>query len=117
MLTVQSQPSDKWPTKKDRCLYQQGSQSTYRISSPTVMIDAVRVLLRCGSALFKPFLKTPSGIGEIFFALPALSSLPSWSRYAGLKFSLLLDRSLMHNNALGTVSCMLPMEVYLKHQL
>jgi hypothetical protein len=46
-----------------------------------------------------------------FFALPALSSLPSDSMYAGLNL-FPPDESL--RSAFGTVSCMLPMEVYLK---
>lgn len=66
------------------------------------------------STLSRPLLaaeKLPQTEGENFFALPALSDLPSESRYAGLNVSLLLEEAVMRNNALGTVSYMLPTEV------
>jgi hypothetical protein len=47
----------------------------------------------------------------VFFALPALSSLPSDSMYAGLKL-FPFDES--QRSAFGTVSYMLPMDVYLQ---
>ena len=77
------------------------------------MTEAVSMLFLRKSMLSRPLLtaeKLPH-TGENFFTLPALSNLPSESRYAGLNVSLLLDESLMHNNALGTVSYMLPIEV------
>ena len=80
------------------------------------MIDADNELLRCGSTLLRPLLRVFSHFGANFFALPALSSLPSHSRYAGLKLSLLLDESEIFNNAFGMVSYMLPMEVYLQKE-
>ena len=63
--------------------------------------------------MFVPLLATEfiSMLLLAFFVLPALSSLPSDSMYAGLKL-FPLDESL--RSAFGTVSCMLPMEVYLK---
>jgi len=90
------------------CIYQWG---TYRISSPTAMTEATSKLLLCESTLPEP-LPTALMEEENFFALPALSNLPSESKYAGLNFSL-QQESLMDNNAFGTVSCMLPIEVYL----
>lgn len=77
------------------------------------MIEAAREIICPPSVLFMPLLATLfiSILGLVFFVLPALSSLPSVSMYAGLKlFS--VDESL--RSAFGTVSCMLPMEVYLK---
>ena len=79
------------------------------------MTVAVRVLFLFESTLIMPLLTTgypdlQTG-EENFFALPALSSLPSESRNAGLNFSLLLEELLMHNKAFGTVSCTLPIEV------
>lgn len=77
------------------------------------MIDAAREIIRPPSVSLMPLLAAEfiSTLGLIFFVLPALSSLPSVSMYAGLKlFS--DDESL--RSAFGTVSCMLPMEVYLK---
>ena len=87
--------------------------TTYRISSPTAMIEAVSMPFSCTSTFLRPLQtagKHPE-TGVYFFLLPALSNLPSVSRYAGLNLSLLLSESLMHNNAFGTVSCMLPIEV------
>lgn len=54
--------------------------ATYKISSPTPMIDATRDLFGCGEDL-TPFTTTsaPSLIKGVFFLLPALSSLPSES--------------------------------------
>jgi hypothetical protein len=78
------------------------------------MTEAVSMLFLRNSTLSRPLLtaeKFPQTEGENFFALPALSNLPSESIYAGLNVSLLLEESLMHNNALGTVSYMLPIEV------
>lgn len=77
------------------------------------MIDAEREIICSLSVLFMPLLAIEfiSTLGLVFFVLPALSSLPSVSMYAGLKlFS--VDESL--RSAFGTVSYMLPMEVYLK---
>lgn len=77
------------------------------------MTEAVSMLFLRKSMLSRPLLtaeKLPE-TGENFFTLPALSNLPSESRYAGLNVSLLLEESLMHNNALGTVSYMPPIEV------
>lgn len=54
--------------------------------------------------------------GENLFALPALSDLPSESKYAGLNFPSLPEELLMHNNAFGSVSCILPIEVYLQKE-
>lgn len=91
---------------------------TYKISSPTAITEAVSVLFLCKSSLFKPLLRVcnfADAEEEYFFALPALSNLPSWSKYAGLNFSPLLVESLTHNNSLGTVSWMLPIEVYLQY--
>jgi len=80
---------------------------TYRISSPTAMIDAVSVLFLCKS---KPLLSAVSCPPEEDFllTLPALSNLPSASKYAGLNVLVLL---LMDSKELGTVSYMLPIEV------
>jgi hypothetical protein len=72
------------------------------------------MLFFCKSILSGPLLpaeKLPQTEGENFFALPALSDLPSESIYAGLNVSLLLEEAVMRNNALGTVSYMLPTEV------
>lgn len=79
------------------------------------MTVAVSVLFLFESTLIMPLLTAGyAGLQtgkENFFALPALSNLPSESRYAGLNFSLLLEELLTHNKAFGTVSCMLPIEV------
>lgn len=75
------------------------------------MAEATSKLLLCDSTPPEP-LPTAVMEGENFFALPALSNLPSESKYAGLNFSL-QQESLMDSNAFGTVSCMLPIEVYL----
>ncbi|KAF7804412.1 uncharacterized protein G2W53_043523 [Senna tora] len=74
-----------------------------RISSPTAMTDAVSMLLLCNPELFKPLLSAGSCplAEDIFLTLPALSSLPSASKYAGLNW---FEELLMDNNALGTVS-------------
>lgn len=85
---------------------------TYRISSPTAMIDAVSMLFSCKSGLVKPLLSAGScsqvGVEDNLLALPALSNLPSASKYAGLN---LLAELLTYSNLLGTVSNMLPIEV------
>lgn len=80
------------------------------------MMEAERVLDENSSILF-PLLtvKTVSYLEGYFLARPALSSLPSERRYAGLKCSP-LSESVKDNNAFGTVSCMLPMEVYLVNE-
>lgn len=67
------------------------------------MTDAVSMLLLCEPKLFKPLLSAESCplVEDIFLALPALSNLPSASKYAGLN---LFEEVLIDNNALGTVS-------------
>ena len=78
------------------------------------MAEAVSKLFLCKSTLITPLLRAgdfPQTEEENLFILPALSNLPSESKYAGLNFSSLLEEFLMHNNALGTVSCTLPIEV------
>lgn len=92
-------------------IIQEIKQVTYRNSSPTATTQAVRKLFRCDSPLLSPLL-TAFG-GDNFFALPALSNLPSVSMYAGLNFSLLPAESLTDNNAFGAVSFTLPIDVYL----
>lgn len=75
------------------------------------MIDAVSMLFLCISRLVKPLLSTgscPQVEEDNLLTLPALSNLPSATKYAGLN---LLEELLMHNNELGTVSYMLPIEV------
>ena len=78
------------------------------------MAEAVNKLFLCKSTLIRPLLRAgdfPEPEEENLFTLPALSNLPSESKYAGLNFSSLLEELLTLNNALGTVSCMLPIEV------
>ena len=82
-------------------------RGTYRISSPTAMTEATK------SDMLPEESKSPQMEGEIFFTLPALSNLPSVSKYAGLNFCSQPDSSLIYSNEFGTVSCMLPIEVYL----
>ena len=75
------------------------------------MTEAVTILFLCKSRLVKPLLSAgscPRVEEDNLLTLPALSSLPSASKYAGLN---LLEESLMDNNELGTVSYMLPIEV------
>lgn len=75
------------------------------------MIDAVSMLFLSESWLVRPLLSAgccPPVEVDGLLALPALSNLPSASKYAGLN---LLEELLMHNNELGTVSYMLPIEV------
>jgi len=50
------------------------------------MIDAVSMLFLCESRLVKPLLSTGScpPVEDGLLALPALSNLPSASKYAGL---------------------------------
>lgn len=86
-------------------------QGTYRISSPTAMTDAVSMLFLGESTLLKPLLSAgtfPPVEGDDLLALPALSNLPSASKYAGLN---LLEELPMLNSEFGTVSYMLPIEV------
>lgn len=68
------------------------------------MTEAVGMLSKNNSSFFKPLAIAADGSGTNFLALPALSNLPSESRYAGLNLSSLLLDLLRHNNALGTVS-------------
>lgn len=87
---------------------------TYRISSPTAMAEALSKLLLAKSILLRPLATAgffPPTEGGSFLTLPALSNLPSESKYAGLNTSLLLEELLMLNNEFGTVSYMLPIEV------
>ncbi len=100
----------------------------YRISSPTTIIDAANRFCP-GSSLAIPFSDL---LFETFFSLPALSSRPSRRRYAGLYLSLLCVGSSRSPSGLvsrvdvssletqraqfGTVSWMLPMDVYLGYQ-
>lgn len=72
------------------------------------MIDAEREIVCSTSVLFVPLLETEL---IFFFVLPALSSLPSDNMYAGLKLFPVVESL---RSALGTVSYMLPMEVYLE---
>ena len=80
------------------------------------MTEAVSMLCFCKSTLLAPLLIGFSTEGENRFALPALSDLPSESKYAGLNFPSLPVELLMHNNAFGSVSCILPIEVYLQNK-
>lgn len=68
----------------------------------------------CKSTLSRPLSRAglwPLTEEGSFLTLPALSNLPSESKYAGLNTSLLSEELLMHNSAFGTVSYMLPIEV------
>lgn len=75
------------------------------------MIDPVSMLFLCESRLIEPLLSAGSCRGveeDILLTLPALSNLPSTSKYAGLN---LLEELLMLSNELGSVSYILPIEV------
>lgn len=72
----------------------------------------------CGSTLsdISPATEKGPGMeGDDFFTLPALSNLPSESKYAGLNF-VLQPESFIHNIEFGIVSYMLPIEVYLSNE-
>lgn len=91
---------------------------TYKTSSPTEITEAVSMSFQHKSSPFNPLLMDDTCLDtgeEDFFTLPALSNLPSESKYAGLNFSLQLVEWVVHNNAFGTVSWMLPIEVYLQY--
>lgn len=76
------------------------------------MADAVSMLFLCEPTLSGPLVTAELPLtGEILLALPALSNLPSESRYAGLNVSLPLEELSLDNNAFGAVSYMLPIEV------
>lgn len=81
---------------------------TYRISSPTAMIDAVSVLFLCKSMPLLSAGSCPPAEEDFLLTLPALSNLPSESKYAGLN---LLDELLTDSKEFGTVSYMLPIDV------
>lgn len=100
---------------------------TYRISSPTTIIDAANKV-RPGCSLTTPFPDALPLSKTFLFILPALSNLPSRKRYAGLYMSLLWagcsrlpygladgreSSIVIHRAPFGTVSWMLPMDVYL----
>lgn len=87
---------------------------TYRISSPTMIIDALKEPFR-EMPITPLFREALSHLRANFLFLPALSNLPSESIYAGLKLFFVLDESAMLNNAFGTVSYMLPIDVYLNN--